>query len=276
MIRHHAFTVMAVPAAVVVALLAYMVCLAGATPVQRDLRIGLSGLGPGTKPLKLVLLSDLHVAKVGDTPERLRETVSRVNALRPDVVLLAGDFDGDWSLGRYGMRPIAAQLMNLNAPLGVFAVFGNHEYPDADRRVWALKRVGIRFLDNTSARAGALAIVGISDAFTQHDRVSSALAAAKRQGGVPVVLTHSPDAIANLPGEIELALAGHTHCGQVVLPLIGALDTRSRYNQRYRCGIIREGRRTSIVTSGLGVSRLPLRLGAAPDFWVITITPKTK
>lgn len=249
----------------------YMVWLASAPPIERDLRIELSGLPPTAAPLKIVLLSDLHVARVGNTPERLRDTISRVNALRPDIVLLAGDFDGDSALGRFGMRPIASELIELKAPLGVFAVFGNHDYPDPERRVRLLERGGIRFLDNASARAGPLAIVGISDAFTGHDRSLNALAAARNQGGIPIVLTHSPDTIPTLPRSVELVLAGHTHCGQVVLPLIGAMDTRSRYGGRYRCGIVREERRTAVITSGLGVSRLPFRLGAPPDFWVITV-----
>lgn len=257
------------------ALATYMLWLACSAPIERVLTVRLSELPPRSTPLKIVLLSDFHVARAGDTPKRLRDTVRRVNALQPDLVLLAGDFDGDSALGRYGMRPIAAELVKLKASLGVFAVFGNHDYPSADRRVWALKRAGIQFLDNTSARIGPLAIVGISDAFSHHDRVSAALAAARATGGVPIVLTHSPDVIPDLPPNIQLAMAGHTHCGQVVLPIIGALDTRSRYGQRYRCGIVREGGRTSIITSGLGISRLPFRLGAPPDFWVITIASRT-
>lgn len=259
-----------------IALVLYMIWRAGAAPIQRDLTVELHGLPPATAPLKIALLSDFHVAKVGDTPERLRDTVRRVNGLNPDVVLLAGDFDGDSALGRFGMRPIASELVRLKARLGVFAVLGNHDYPGADRRMLWLNRAGIQTLDNAAARAGPLVIVGISDAFSHHDRASAALDAAGREGGVPVVLTHSPDVIPALPANIELALAGHTHCGQVVLPLIGALETRSRYGQRYACGIVREGRRTTVITSGLGVSRLPFRLGASPDFWVITIVPGSK
>lgn len=257
-----------------VILTAVMVWNANASPIQRNVTVQLSGLAPSTPALKIVFLADLHLASVGDTPSRLRETVSRVNALRPDIVLIGGDYDGDTALGRSGMRPIATALAMLRTRFGAFATFGNHEYPDPERRTWLLKRAGIRTLDNSVESAGPFSIVGISDAFTGHDRTGEALAIARRKGGVPIVLTHSPDAIPELPPGIELALAGHTHCGQVVLPWIGALDTRSRYGRRYICGVVREGRRTSIITSGLGVSRLPLRLNAPPDFWVITIVPR--
>lgn len=270
--------VLAVFVAGAIALIGFMVWLAGAAPVQRNLTVELSGLAPGTRPIRLVFLADIHVARFGDTPERLEQTVERVNALHPDVVLLGGDFMADHGVGRLGMRFAYLPLARLKAPLGAFAILGNHDYafqaaPAVAR--W-LRRAGIAVLDNSAAGAGPLTIVGIGDAFTHHDNVPVALAAAKHKGGVPIMLTHSPDAIPGLPPNIALALAGHTHCGQVLLPFLGPLDTRSRYGRRYVCGVIREGGRTAVVTSGLGVSRVPFRLGAPPDFWVITIIPRKR
>jgi predicted MPP superfamily phosphohydrolase len=69
-------------------------------------------------------------------------------------------------------------------------------------------------------------------------------------------------------------LAGHTHCGQIVLPLVGAIATMSQYGDRFACGKTVEGQKTIIVSAGLGTSLLPLRLGAEPDMWLITIGPK--
>ena len=69
-------------------------------------------------------------------------------------------------------------------------------------------------------------------------------------------------------------LAGHTHCGQIRLPLIGAVSTMSEHGERYACGRVDEGGRTLIVGAGLGTSILPLRLGARPDLWLVTIGPK--
>ena len=65
--------------------------------------------------------------------------------------------------------------------------------------------------------------------------------------------------------------AGHTHCGQLSLPLFGPLFTKSAYGQRHSCGIVREGSRTSLITAGLGTSVWPLRFGVPPDFWIIDI-----
>jgi predicted MPP superfamily phosphohydrolase len=69
-------------------------------------------------------------------------------------------------------------------------------------------------------------------------------------------------------------LAGHTHCGQIRLPLVGALLTESAYGQRYVCGRVDEDGRTLIVSAGLGTSIVPLRLGAPPDMWLVTIGPR--
>lgn len=271
------FIVSAVVAIAVLAFCGIMFRFAEARPVQRTVTVELSGLASNTPPLKVVLLADLHVAKYGDSPERLRETVARVAALRPDLVLIAGDFLADTILKPVPMRPNVAPLAGLKARLGVFAVLGNHDYDyrdDPDRLTFWLSRVGVRVLDNKAFRAGPLAVVGIGDAFSGHARLARALRSAKQAGGAPVVFTHSPDIVPDLPANVELAMAGHTHCGQVVLPLIGPLDTRSRYGERYVCGVIREGARTTVVTAGLGVSRFPLRLGAPPDFWLITLVPR--
>lgn len=68
-------------------------------------------------------------------------------------------------------------------------------------------------------------------------------------------------------------VAGHTHCGQIALPLVGAIETASDYGKRYVCGIVREGGRTLIVGAGLGTSMVPLRIGARPDMWLIELGP---
>jgi predicted MPP superfamily phosphohydrolase len=68
-----------------------------------------------------------------------------------------------------------------------------------------------------------------------------------------------------------IVLAGHTHCGQIVLPLYGAIETGSKYGNRYLCGVIREHGRAVVVTGGIGTSLLPFRFGAPPDWWLVTL-----
>jgi predicted MPP superfamily phosphohydrolase len=87
-------------------------------------------------------------------------------------------------------------------------------------------------------------------------------------------MSHSPDVAPLLPPDMPLLLAGHTHCGQIVLPFYGPLASVTRYGERYRAGVRREHARTVVVTCGLGTSGLPFRFGAPPDLWLITLGPR--
>ena len=97
---------------------------------------------------------------------------------------------------------------------------------------------------------------------------------------MPVLLTHSPSIVTGLPAGFPLVLAGHTHCGQVVLPWVGPLlnhspraQWRRLYDPRYRCGLDRDRGRLTIVTAGVGSGTMPVRLGAVPDWWLVTLHP---
>lgn len=211
---------------------------------------------------------------------RLTSIVQEVNDVRPDLVLIAGDFVSDHNSHRAALHAagLVEPLSRLRAPLGVVAVLGNHDYWSGQAAITsALNGAGVTVLDNEAVRRGPLVIAGIGDKFSGHDRAASALEAARSLGGPIVALTHSPDLAPDLPPDVPLALAGHTHCGQVILPLVGApvkhspLTGKALYNPRYRCGLIRDLGRTVIVTGGLGIGALPFRIGAPPDFWVITL-----
>lgn len=260
-------------AAAVGLLAVHMVLLASSMPVVRHLDVHTGAWPAGAPPLKLVLLSDLHVATPGDDLANLGRVIAEVNALHPDLVLIAGDFISN---GALLTRPVdtpaaIAPLIGLHAPLGVVGVYGNHDYLDQDRVATALARAHVTLLDNAAVRRGPLTILGISDYSTAHDREVKAFAQAQGLGGITVALTHSPDAFPKLPPIVDLALAGHTHCGQVSLPLIGPVALSLETGRRYACGVVREGDRISVITAGLGASNLPIRLGAVPDLWVIDI-----
>jgi predicted MPP superfamily phosphohydrolase len=247
---------------------------ASAEPVVRRAELALLPSGSAEAELRLVLISDIHVAGPDMPPERLVRIVAKINALRPDAVLIAGDLVSDKSVASrtYSLEEAIAPLRGLRARLGVYAVLGNHDHwRDADAARRALRMAGIAVLDNRAVRAGPLAIGGIDDAYTNHHDLPAAVAAMLRLGGVPVLISHSPDPFPLLPQDVPLMVAGHTHCGQVRLPLLGALVTMSQHGDRYACGLIRERGQTLVVSAGLGTSILPFRLGAVPDIWEITL-----
>ena len=256
------------------ALLAWSVGLARSDPVVRRASVALPGWPAGAKPVRVALLSDIHIGNLATGPDRLRRIVARVNALRPDLVVLAGDLVAGH--GREDARAASglAELGRLRAPLGVVAVLGNHEYwTDPHRVRRALERAGVTVLDNAATRRGPLAVGGLDDLVTRHADLPATLRAMERVGGARLMVSHSPDIAPKLPPSVPLLLAGHTHCGQVWVPFFGPPVDVSRYGARYRCGLAREGGRLTVVTAGTGTSALSVRFGVPPDLWVLTVGP---
>jgi predicted MPP superfamily phosphohydrolase len=252
------------------ALIVAMVVASSAIPIERRVHVHAQPWPKGTV-MRIVLLSDLHVSVPGDSPARLRQTIVRVNATRPDLVLIAGDFTSNaMAVRRASLLEATAPLAGLRARNGVVAVLGNNDADLRDRLVARLQALGITVLENRAVRYGPLAVIGLDDHSTRHLDVSVALSSYRRTGGWPLFLAHSPYSVWSLPAGGGLILAGHTHCGQILLPIISDLVTPASL-RRYDCGIVRDGGRLTIISAGLGVSILPLRLGAPPDYWVIDI-----
>lgn len=247
-----------------------------ADPVVRRATVAMASWPRGAPPLRVALLSDIHVAGPDMPPARLARIVGQVNALNPDLVLIAGDLVSDKrvAMNLYPVVDAVAPLGGLRARLGVVAVLGNHDHwrdTAAFRR--ELPRVSVRVLVNEAVVRGPLLIAGADDPYTGRADVAALTRAVSGRRGPVVTLSHSPDIAPTLPYRFGLVLAGHTHCGQIALPLIGPIATMSDHGDRYACGMIREGDRTTIVGAGLGTSLLPLRFGAPPDWWLVEIGP---
>lgn len=247
---------------------------ATADPIVRRATIMLAHWPAGTPPVRLVLISDVHIGNSVMDPARLERIVRQIDGLKPDLVLMAGDFAAGRDSVQAGgaVSRMAMPLSHLKAPLGVFATLGNHdEWADPKLVAATLARAGVTVLDNQAVRRGPLIIGGIGDSVTGHQSVPKTAAAMAKLRGAHIVFTHSPDLARKLPPDMPLLLAGHTHCGQVVLPFYGPVAEVS--SPRYRCGIVRENGRIIVVTAGLGASVVPLRFGAPPDLWLLTLGP---
>jgi predicted MPP superfamily phosphohydrolase len=270
------FLIFATCAVAIGALLLWMYCEARRDPVVRTATIVMPNWPKGAKPVRVVLLSDVHAGTRAGPPARLKRIVAGINVLKPDLVVMAGDFTpGHHPIGPHRVAEILAPLTQLRARLGVIAVPGNHDHWTGMPAVRAtLESGGAIWLANQAIMRGPLAIGGIDDDFTRRADAPAVIAAMRKLPGARLLLTHSPDVAADLPPDFPLLLAGHTHCGQAVLPFYGALASVSRYGTRYECGLVREGKRTVVVTAGIGTSGPPLRLNAPPDYWVLTLGPK--
>jgi predicted MPP superfamily phosphohydrolase len=247
---------------------------ARADPVLRRVAIALPDWPEGAPPVTVALASDIHLGGSAMDDERLARLLDRIAAAGPDLALFAGDFISghDPQTAIHVAPGLTIAFRRLRPRLGTIAVLGNHDHWTDPRRVSAaLAAAGVTLLENRAVVRGPLAIGGVGDEYTHHDRVAATATQMRRLPGARLMLTHSPDIAPTLPAEIPLLLAGHTHCGQIMLPIRGAIAIPSRYGTRYRCGVIREGARTVIVTAGLGTSVVPLRFGAPPDVWLITL-----
>lgn len=256
---------------------------ATAAPVVRRLDLTVAGYPASAAPVRVLLFSDLHVHGPDMPPSRLARIVAQLNALHPDIAVAAGDFVGNNWVGRhYSVDQAIAPLAGLKARLGTFAVLGNNDYQaGADAVTGALQRAGIRVLRNTAVQLGPVTLGGIDGRIYRpaawRQARATTDAALRALPGVEVLVAHRPDEFVHAPAPVSLVLAGHTHCGQIVLPLVGALETGSDYGQKYACGVVRQGAKVLVVTAGLGTSYVPLRFGAPPDVWLIIIHgPRTR
>jgi predicted MPP superfamily phosphohydrolase len=138
----------------------------------------------------------------------------------------------------------------------------------------ALAGAGVRVLEDAATpvrtRGGTLWIAGVSDVRTRPAAIRRALAAVPEDAPVNA-LTHNPDVFVRIPARVLLTLAGHTHGGQVNLPLLGRLIVPSRFGERFAIGHVREEGRDLFVTPGIGTSIVPLRFRVPPEISVLTV-----
>lgn len=253
----------------------------------------LPGWPPGLS-LKVAALADIHVAEPYMSLSRVEEIVETTNALKPDLVVLLGDYANSHRLitRRVPLPDFAAVAAGLEAPLGTYAILGNHDWWDdhqaqRDRRgpveaARALESRGIRVLENDAVRlvkdGRPFWLLGLGDqlAFFAHgggfhgrDDLPGTLARVTDDAPA-LLLAHEPDIFPRVPSRVSLTLSGHTHGGQVRLfgysPVVP-----SAYGNRYAYGHVVEGGRHLIVSGGLGTSKLPIRLGVPPEIVQVTL-----
>jgi predicted MPP superfamily phosphohydrolase len=242
-----------------------------------------------SKPLRIAAIADLHACDPWMPLSRIEEIVRTTNALKPDLIVLLGDYvSGIAARMRTGIVPMrdwSAALSKLDAPLGKFAVLGNHDWwTDAEGVRNALVTNGIPVLENEARKlksAGGLEfwLAGLGDQLAYrrkgrgfegvHDLPKTMRAIAD---DAPVILlAHEPDIFPEVPERVSLTLCGHTHGGQVRLPFIGAPVVPSRFGQRFAYGHIIEEGRHLVVSRGLGCSILPVRFGSPPEIVLLEL-----
>lgn len=246
-------------------------------PVVERLVVESDALPSGALPVTIALLADIHVAGPDMPPARLAEIAAQVNALQPDLIAIAGDLVSEKRTATqvYTAAEVVAPLGILSAPLGVVVVPGNHDHWFGWETLAAelTRYAQITVLRNQATRRGPVLIGGVDDDFTGKADLPTTVAKMAGQAGVRIMLTHSPDIFPQVPVDVELVLAGHTHCGQIAWPWGGAPATMSDYGDLYACGVTRRHGKTLVTSAGLGTSLLPVRMFTHPEIWLIEIRP---
>ena len=227
--------------------------------------------------LRIALIADIHTGGPFIDDNKLRKIVELTNQQNPDLILLLGDYmsPNSWHSRRVEPEVTAAAMKNLHAPLGVYAVLGNHDWWYNGGKVRrAFEANSIPVLDDEVAEIkwqnGSFWLVGLADFWTRPQHVSATIA--KVPEGAPVIaITHNPDVFPGLPGSVPLLLAAHTHGGQVSLPLIGTPIVPSRFGRKYTAGHVFENGHHMFVTTGIGTSILPVRFRVPPEIVILTV-----
>jgi predicted MPP superfamily phosphohydrolase len=234
----------------------------------RTVVVDLPGLPPRFAGYRILHLSDLHVGSF-DPLERARRWVERAQATEPDLVVVTGDLVASGT--RY-YPAIAALLGELRAPDGVFVVTGNHDQWDRAELVRQLDARGVGVLDGRAVEIvreeARIVVAGIG--WSRGPGPPSGPSLARLPNVPTVLLAHDPAAFdAAAEAGVLLTLSGHTHAGQVALPLLGRWLNMARLAARYTRGLYRLGNSQLYVNAGLGITGLPVRLGARPEIVVL-------
>ncbi len=248
-------------------------------------RLSPPGLPPDFR-LTITVVADLHAGGPNMGRERVRQVVDAANQLKSDLVVVLGDYFATHRFITEHVPPDvwAAELARLNAPLGVWSIYGNHDwwYDIAGTRR-ALKAERLPVLENDAVLLGSGSnrfwLAGLGDQlalraghghFRGVDDLPGTLG--KIRSPEPVILlAHEPDIFVRVPDRVSLTLAGHTHGGQIRIPYLWTPYVPSAYGNRFAYGHIVEGGRHMVVSGGLGTSHIPVRLGVPPEVVRITL-----
>ncbi len=240
--------------------------------------VPIKGLSASLDGLSIGVMADFHAGALG-TGGVIEKSISSMKKLKPDVITLLGDFvDGANSHGVQAVDKglfLFKELESLSAPLGVYAVLGNHDHwADSNRVTKLLKQVNIVVLHNENILLpNGLILAGVDDYWARSDP-DKALAGVG-DGKKVILLSHNPDINHDLRAShpIDLVLSGHTHGGQIRVPFTGWapwVSCSPRYKNKL--GLFRDaGRRWTFISKGIGCFFLPVRLSCPPDIALLRL-----
>lgn len=241
--------------------------------------VPLAGLPKRLDGLKIGVMADFH-AGAFTTMEDILQAISIINSEKPDLIALLGDYvDGAYSHSRKNVEKgsyVFDALQRLKAPLGIYAVLGNHDHwTDAGLVRKKLSRLPVVTLNNQGVSLdNGLSVAGVDDFWEGPSDPFKAIRNLNHKS-VIIMLSHNPDVNLQLKGDkrVRLVMSGHTHGGQIRIPLIKWapwVPCSSKY--RGSSGLMRETqRRWTFITKGVGTFFVPVRLACPPDIGILRL-----
>ena len=249
---------------------------------------------PADLPLTCAIIADIHACEPWMPVSRIREIVAETNAAKPDIIFLLGDFTAghDYVTGAVYPPQWGEQLAELRAPLGVFAILGNHDWwhgalvtekPDVEAIRRALRHANCTLLENRSVSlvhrgrtfwvAGLADQIAVTTSLTTHrglDDLTGTLAQVTGDGPV-LLLAHEPYIYPRIPIRVSLTLCGHTHGGQVFVPGVSPWWHGPYGGVHHSYGHVVDDNRHMIISAGLGTSLVPVRFMRPPEIVVVKL-----
>jgi predicted MPP superfamily phosphohydrolase len=225
------------------------------------------------KGKRVAFLADFHHGPYVPL-DYIRHAVAMTTALNPDMILLGGDYP---HRGIKYVAPCIREIACLRAPLGMYAVLGNHDHYDnaapvvkaalRDARIPELTNAGL-WVEHDGAR---LWVCGVGDFWRDTQDLAAALGPTTL-GDAVILLSHNPDYVEEIyDPRVGIVLSGHTHGGQVNLPIIGAPIVPSIYGQKFAHGLVQGPVAPVFVTRGIGTITPPVRLLCRPEIVLATL-----
>lgn len=242
----------------------------------KQVKVAIPKLPASFNSFRIVHISDLHLG-FHSKPELLTELAEQVRQAKPDLICFTGDLLDQSTAYMPEAIAFLSKLSKLQAPFGQYAVLGNHDAFGNRRAVTkGLSKAGFHLLDNQHVAltkgSAHLYIAGVDDPMVGHPNIDQALQGIP-DGSSTILLAHEPDfadEYARYP--VDLQLSGHSHGGQVRLPLVGALYTPP-YGSKYTAGLyqVPNSKLQVYTTRGIGMTRIPVRFHCRPELTVLTL-----
>ncbi|MRR55830.1 MAG: metallophosphoesterase [Deltaproteobacteria bacterium] len=253
--------------------------------------VKIRNLPPALQGLKIGLLTDFHSSAI--VPNKLISAAGQlIMSEKPDLIVMTGDYITgstkflSGSIGEFKKEHLIGcvnALSQLKAPLGVYGVLGNHDFWSGPEVVKVLcetfsKQIGLVWLRNCGVELNrdgtSFCLLGVDDYWEPSCSLVTACKGMSTEK-IRILLSHNPDIndeISPARERIDLVLSGHTHGGQIVVPFLGQPVMPSKFGQKYRAGLVRDGDRQTYVSRGVGYLLAPVRLNCLPEATVLTLT----